>query len=128
VTRMNRFHAVDIRVASVLVELASVTMVTLAVALVIPATNAAKGSYCPPIRGSHAEVRDLSARLGCGVPGTVALRTVDSNDGYFKSQSWYCRWGQGGTRPIRLGGYVYFGGFCASKPSYREVSFLGRRL
>lgn len=116
------------RISSVLVELVIVTAVALGVVLVVPATNDARAIYCAPIIGSHAEVRHLSARLGCGAVGRVALRTVESGDGYFKSRSWYCRWGQGGTRPIRLGGYVYYAGFCASKPSYREVTFLGRRV
>jgi hypothetical protein len=128
VARTYRFNRASARVSRVLAELATATAMTITVVLVVPATNDASVSFCAPISGPHAEVRHLSAGLGCGAAGRVAVRTVESSDGYFKSHSWYCRWGQGGTRPIRVGGYVYYAGFCASKPGYREVTFIGRRL
>jgi len=128
VERTHRPTVSSAHLSSVLAELVIATAATIALMLVIPATNDAKGTYCTPIHGAHAEVRHLSISLGCSAAGKAALRTIESNIGYFKSHTWYCRWGQGGTRPIRLGRHIYSAGFCVSKPSYREVTFLGRRI
>ena len=98
-----------------------------ALALLGASATSARPSYCPPIHDAHAQVVSLSATLGCGAVGHVALATVESSLGYYKSKHWYCRWGQGGTRPVRYHGHVYYAGFCASVPSFRTVSFLGRR-
>lgn len=70
----------------------------------------------------------MSVKLGCGVPRNLALKTIASSAGYYKSRDWYCRWGQGGTRPVSVDGHVYYGGFCYNASSRREASFLGRRL
>jgi len=99
-----------------------------ALALALPAAPLARGSYCAPIRDSHAEVIRLSANLGCGAVRRLALKTTESSLGYYRSRHWYCRWGQGGTRPIRVHGHVYYGGFCDAVPAFREATFLGRRL
>jgi hypothetical protein len=110
--------------ASGLVVLAAVA----AIGLVRPAEPFASSGYCPRVSDSHAEVIHLSARLGCGAAGGAALETVGSAIGYYKSRRWYCRWGQGGTRPVRIAGHIYYGGFCVSRPHGRETTFLGRRL
>jgi hypothetical protein len=109
-------------------RLAVVLAVVAVLVLPLPATPSARGRYCPPLRDEHAEVIHLSARLGCGAVRRLALKTTESSLGYYKSRHWYCRWGQGGTRPIRVNGRVYYGGFCDSVPEFREASFLGRRL
>jgi hypothetical protein len=99
-----------------------------ALLLALPATPSARGRYCAPIRDLRAEVIRLSSDLGCGAVRRLALKTAESSLGYYKSRSWYCRWGQGGTRPIRVKGHVYYAGFCDSVPSFRGATFLGRRL
>ena len=99
-----------------------------ALALALPTMPSAGGRYCAPIRDSRAEVIRLSAHLGCGAVRRLALKTTESSLGYYRSSHWYCRWGQGGTRPIHVNGRVYYGGFCDSVPAFREASFLGRRL
>jgi hypothetical protein len=109
-------------------RLAVVIAVVAALALPFPATPSARGRYCPPLRDAHAEVIHVSARLGCGAVRRLALKTTESSLGYYKSRHWYCRWGQGGTRPIRVNGRVYYSGFCDSVPTFREATFLGRRL
>ncbi|HSZ69269.1 MAG TPA: hypothetical protein VK756_02795 [Solirubrobacteraceae bacterium] len=83
---------------------------------------------CPTARTTDAEVIHFSAELGCGTARRVALETVASADGYYKSDGWYCRWGEGGTRPLRVGAHTYSGGFCYRASTRREATFLGRRL
>jgi hypothetical protein len=99
-----------------------------ALLLALPATPSARGSYCAPIRDSRAEVIRLSSDLGCGTVRGLALKTAENGLGYYRSRNWYCRWGQGGTRPIRVNGHVYYAGFCDSVPSFRGATFIGRRL
>lgn len=102
--------------------------VVAAVGLVRPAEPSASSGYCPRVSDSQAEVIHLSARLDCGAAARAALKTIGSAIGYYKSSRWYCRWGQGGTRPIRVAGHVYYGGFCVSRLRNREITFLGRRI
>ena len=107
----------------------AVALTTLGVLpLAVTATPSARSGHCAPIRDSRAEVIRLSSNLGCGTVRTLALKTTESGIGYYKSKSWYCRWGQGGTRPIRVNGHVYYTGFCDSVPSFRGATFLGRQL
>jgi hypothetical protein len=106
------------------VAVAVVSTVLLAVA----GAPSAQGRYCTPIRDTRAEVIRLSSDLGCGTVGKLALKTTENSLGYYKSRSWYCRWGQGGTRPIRISGHVYYAGFCYRVPSFQGVAFLGRQL
>jgi hypothetical protein len=107
---------------------AAIATVWLLLATPLVAAPSARGSYCAKIRDSHAEVIRLSQALGCGAVRKLALKTTESSLGYYRSRHWYCRWGQGGTRPIRVRGRVYYGGFCDSVPGFREATFLGRRL
>jgi hypothetical protein len=97
-------------------------------ALVRPAAPSASGGYCPRLHDSRAEVIRLSDHLGCSAASMAALKTVESAAGYYKSPSWFCRWGQGGTRPIRIRDHVYFAGYCMKRSDTQEVAFLGRRL
>jgi hypothetical protein len=99
-----------------------------ALVLALPRMPSAHGGYCAPIRDPRAEVIHLSAHLGCGAVRKLALKTTESSLGYYKSRHWYCRWGQGGTRPIHVHGRIYYGGFCDSVPAFAEATFLGRRL
>ena len=115
--------------SSGMLRLAAAPAAVAALLLSAPAdTQGAHSAYCAPIRDSRAEVVSLSSTLGCGAIRRVALRTTESRYGYYRSSSWYCRWGQGGTSPVHYDGHVYFAGFCASVPSFRGTGFLGRRL
>ncbi len=94
----------------------------------LPATLSAKVAYCAALRDAHAEVIQMSTALGCATARDVALKTVQSGGGIYKSSRWYCRWGEGGTIPIKLNHHVYYSGFCAAVPGFRQANFLGRRL
>ena|SRR5579864_2657477 len=107
------------------VALATVGVLLLAA---VPAAPSARTAYCAPIRDSRAEVIRLSADLGCGTVRRLALKTTENSLGYYKSKSWYCRWGQGGTRPVHVNSHVYYAGFCDSVPSFTGATFLARRL
>jgi hypothetical protein len=111
-----------------MIRLAALIAIVVAPALALPAAPSAHTAYCVPTRNSHAEVIHMSVDLGCGVARQLALKTAGTSTGYYKSRGWYCRWGQGGTRPVRVNGRIYYGGFCYSARSRREATFLGRRL
>ena len=96
--------------------------------LAVPGAPSARGRCCAPVRDTRAEVVHLSPALGCGTVRVLALKTTANALGYYRSRGWYCRWGQGGTRPIRVNRRVYFTGFCYRVPSFRGAAFLGRRL
>ena len=68
----------------------------------------------------------LQRTLGCAIGLRLAARTVRAG-GYLKAGGYYCRWGQGGTRPIRVNGRIYYGGFCYRSSDGREAQFLARR-
>jgi len=83
------------------------------------------GRYCSPIRKDVVVIR-IKRTLGCSSTVRRAIaRTVRRGD--YRTRYFYGRWGQGGTRPIRVEGKIYYGGFVGRLPSYRETSFLGRR-
>lgn len=109
-------------------RLLAVTGGAVIAACALPATLSARAAYCSPLRDAHAEVFQMSTQLGCGTARAVALKTVESGGGYFKSSRWYCRWGEGGTIPIKTNDHVYYSGFCAAVPGFRQANFLGRRL
>lgn len=68
----------------------------------------------------------LQRTLGCTTGLRLAARTVSAG-GYLKAGGYYCPWGQGGTRPIRVSSHIYYGGFCYRSSDDREAQFLARR-
>ncbi len=111
-----------------MIRLAALTAIVAAPGLAMPTAPSAHTADCAPARNTHAEVIHMSDKLGCGVARQLALKTAGTSTGYYKSRAWYCRWGQGGTRPVRVNGHIYYGGFCYNASSRREATFLGRRL
>lgn len=78
---------------------------------------------CASITTPAVEVIRLQSVLGCGSAlRSAVVRAV--REGFVGRDGYYCRWGQGGTRPIVVAGRTYFGGFCYRRG--REASFLGR--
>lgn len=71
-------------------------------------------------------VMRLKTVLKCSAALPPAVRVVN-NGGYYQSKRWYCRWGQGGTRPIRVNGKVYWAGSCMVVSTGREFSFIAHR-
>lgn len=78
---------------------------------------------CASITTPAVEVIRLQSVLGCGrALRSAVVRAV--REGFVSRDGYYCRWGQGGTRPIVVAGRTYSGGFCHRRG--REASFLGR--
>jgi hypothetical protein len=48
------------------------------------------------------------------------------DDGFLQTDVFYCRWGQGGTRPIRRASKVFYAGFCFNDDTEAEATFLAR--
>jgi hypothetical protein len=69
----------------------------------------------------------LQRTFGCKTGVRLAAAVVNG-DGYYEDLRYYCRWGQGGTRPIRVNCRTYVGGFCYWRGDKREASFLARRI
>jgi hypothetical protein len=89
-----------------------------------PAATAA--STCAKAKPKGAEVIRLGRGLGCAKGAQLAGRTV-RGDGYYQDSRYACRWGQGGTRTVVVGGRKYVPGSCFRKSDEREVEFLARR-
>jgi len=82
---------------------------------------------CPPATKDGVRVIRLRRALGCNTGLRLAARVVNG-DGYFQDSRYYCRWGQGGTKPIQINGRTYLAGFCYRKSDEEEVGFLARRV
>jgi hypothetical protein len=123
-----RFPVLATRALSVVACGVVAVVVVTSAALARPAAPSASGGFCPGLQDSRAEVIRLAARLGCSAAPRVALKTIESSAGFYKSPDWFCRWGQGGTRLVRIGSHVYYAGFCVSRSHNQEATFLGRRL
>lgn len=91
------------------------------------ATASARSNSCPAATKNGVRVIRLQRALGCATGLTLAARAV-RGDGYYQDARYYCRWGQGGTRAVRVNGRSYIPGFCYRKRDEREVGFLARRL
>jgi hypothetical protein len=111
----------------------AVVIVALAAAACLTATSStaatasATTKACPAATKHGVRVIRLQRTLGCTTALTLAIRAVNDH-GYYQDSRYYCRWGQGGTRPIRVNGRSYFAGFCYRKRDEKEASFLARRL
>jgi hypothetical protein len=81
---------------------------------------------CAPGRRDGVRVVKLERLFGCKTGLRLAVATVNG-DGYYSEGDLYCRWGQGGTRTIRVGGVEYIPGFCTHSGDEREATFLARR-
>jgi hypothetical protein len=104
------------------------TAVLLAAFPAVAAGQEDSDSYCPPATSSVAEVIRLQDGLGCELIPELALRTVGPEDGYLRDGDITCRWGQGGTRPLQVGGKTYIPGYCSDPELETQVTYLGRRL
>jgi hypothetical protein len=109
----------------VLAVLACACLVGLAADGSTPATAAP--ATCPPATRDSVRVIRLQRGLGCKTGLRLAVAAVNDG-GYYKDSRRYCRWGQGGTRPIRVNGHVYYSGFCYRVSDMREAGFLARRI
>lgn len=106
---------------------ARLTLTAVLALLVLAAPASAASKHCKRLQSGGAEVIRLERSLGCGVAIRRAVLAVIRDDGYYRRGNLYCRWGQGGTRPVRVKGKTYYGGFCMDRRTEEEVSFLGRK-
>jgi hypothetical protein len=70
-------------------------------------------------------VIELEDGLGCAQGAELASYTV-LDGGYYQDDVHYCRWGQGGTRPVERAGRTFYTGFCFDKATEVEATFLAR--
>jgi hypothetical protein len=82
-------------------------------------------AYCPPVTVHGVRILELTDEHGCDQGARLASRTV-RNRGYLQTGPFFCRWGQGGTRPIEREGKTFYGGFCANEETEAEATFLAR--
>jgi hypothetical protein len=80
---------------------------------------------CPPVTVRGVRILELTDEHGCDQGARLASRTV-RNSGYLRTPTFFCRWGQGGTRPIERDGKTFYSGFCANQETQAEASFLAR--
>ncbi len=92
-----------------------------------PAPATAASATCPAATKDGVRVIRLQRSLGCKTGLRLAVAAV-KDGGYYKDSRVYCRWGQGGTRPIRVNGRIYYAGFCYRVSDMREADFLARRI
>jgi hypothetical protein len=86
---------------------------------------AAQAADCPAVTIKGVRIVELGDGLGCTRGASLASRTV-RHDGFLKSGDVLCRWGQGGTKPIKRGGKTFYSGFCANVNTNAQASFLAR--
>jgi hypothetical protein len=94
-----------------------------AIAATLPTT--ARAAECPAVTVRGVRILDLTDEHGCDKGADLASRTVRKR-GYLQTDAFYCRWGQGGTRPIRRRGRTFYAGFCFNKQTEVEATFLAR--
>lgn len=83
--------------------------------------------YCKPRTKDRVRVIQLRRTFGCRRGLRLAAAVVNGG-GYYQDLHYYCRFGQGGTRPVRVHGHTYYGGFCYRDADKREATFLARRI
>ena len=86
---------------------------------------AARAADCPAVTIKGVRIVELTDDLGCARGGSLASRTV-RHDGFLKTGSILCRWGQGGTQPIKRRGRTFYSGFCADVNTNAQASFVAR--
>jgi hypothetical protein len=107
--------------------LALLAMSAIAISLTFNADTAtAAQRYCKPRTKDGVRVIRLQRVFGCKT-GVRLVAAVVNGGGYYEDIRYYCRYGQGGTRPIRVRGHTYYGGLCYREDDKREASFLARR-
>jgi hypothetical protein len=100
---------------------ASLAALMVAMAAAVPAHAAA----CPTRTVDGVRIVELENSLGCDQGGELASATV-LDGGWYDDAVYYCRWGQGGTRPIKREGKTFYAGFCLDKATEVEAGFLAR--
>src|SRR4051812_33775022 len=94
-------------ISSRLVGLAASTLVIGGFAA--PAPAAAIECSETTVRGVR--IIELTDALGCNAGADLASRTV-RHDGFLQTDVYDCRWGQGGTTPVKRHGKIFYSGFC----------------
>lgn len=104
----------------------SALLLTLALAaLAAAAPVPARAAGCPAVTVHGVRVVELTDEHGCVHGANLAGRTVRAG-GYLETDAFFCRWGQGGTRPIERKGRIFYAGFCFNRDTEAEASFLAR--
>lgn len=124
-----RGHTTGVRrgqVASTTMRLQSVLLACLALAPIgAAAPGPAQAADCPPVTVRGVRILELTDEHGCAQGARLASRTV-RDGGYLRTGAYFCRWGQGGTRPMKREGKTYYAGFCLNVETEAEASFLAR--
>jgi hypothetical protein len=89
------------------------------------AASPARAASCPASSIDGVRILELEDGLGCAQGAELASYTV-LDGGYYEDDVHYCRWGQGGTRPIERRGRTFYAGFCIDKTTEVEATFLAR--
>jgi hypothetical protein len=100
---------------------AGLTVLTLAA--FVPAT--AHAAECPAVTVDGVRVVELTDEHGCDQGAKLASAGV-MDGGYLQDDTYYCRWGQGGTRPVKREGKTFYAAFCMDKDTEAEATFLAR--
>jgi hypothetical protein len=92
---------------------------------IVVGPSTALAAACPDTTVRGVRVIELTDELGCDEGASLASRTV-RDDGFLQTDVFYCRWGQGGTRPIKRDGKTFYSGFCLNEETEAQASFLAR--
>jgi hypothetical protein len=115
---MYALHSKHARVGSLLVGL-------IAAFAIVAGPSTAFAATCPDTTVKGVRVIELTDELGCDEGASLASRTV-RDDGFLQTDVFYCRWGQGGTGPIKRAGKTFYAGFCLNEETDTEATFLAR--
>jgi hypothetical protein len=91
----------------------------------LAAPPAAPAAECPAVTIDGVRILELTDEHGCEQGANLASRTV-LDDGFLQSGVFFCRWGQGGTRPVKRSGRTFYAGFCFNEQTQGEATFLAR--
>jgi hypothetical protein len=86
----------------------ALTLTLALAALAATAPAPARAAACPPATVHGVRVVELTDERGCERGANLASRTVRAH-GYLETATFFCRWGQGGTRPIERNGRTFYG-------------------
>lgn len=96
--------------------------------LALAPSAGARTATCAPFAQGSIRVVRLERSFGCGRAMRARVVATVRAGGYLRRNGWYCRWGQGGTRPVRVRGLVYYAGYCSRGPGFEvDAWFLAHR-
>jgi hypothetical protein len=100
-------------------------LLVISIVLIAATPAPARAGDCAPTTVRGVRIIELTDELGCDRGADLASRAV-RHHGFLKDGAFFCRWGQGGTAPIKRHGHTFFQGFCSNVDTDATATFLAR--